>query len=129
VTAPDAAEPIVLFVYGSLLAGQPAHGLLAGARFAGRAQTPPCYTLLDGGDFPALVLGGTSAVEGELYEVGDAETWARLDDYEGHPGSFQRTVIALAGGTRVQCYLLDASQAAGWAPIPSGSWQRARGER
>ena len=58
-----------VFVYGTLLAGEPNHRLLEAASFVGPAETPPVFSLVDLGPFPALVGGGAGAVVGEVYEV------------------------------------------------------------
>ena len=47
-----------VFVYGTLLAGEPNHRLLEAASFVGPAETPPVFLLVDLGPFPALVACG-----------------------------------------------------------------------
>ena len=91
------------FVYGSLMKGESNHRLLRRARFAGAAHTRCSFTLVDLGAFPGLIAGGTSAVRGETYAVGDA-TLASLDRLESHPTFYRRQEIALSDGTRVQAY-------------------------
>lgn len=100
-----------VFVYGTLLRGEASHALLEGARFVGEAITAPRYTLHDLGDYPGLVEGGATAVEGEVWSVGE-ELLARLDDFEGHPELFRRAPIALAGARDVVAYF--------WAGAPRG---------
>ena len=90
-----------LFVYGTLRAGQIAHGMLAGARFLGR-RAAPGYRLVDLGDYPAIV-PGEGSVPGELYEVDD-ETLAAIDRYEEHPTLFVRFAIVLDDGTTALAY-------------------------
>lgn len=86
----------VLFVYGTLMRGQPAHGLLAGQTFLGGAVTAPGHRLIDLGSYPGLieVAGSDSAVYGEVWEVDDARL-AELDDYEGAPDLFARRPITI----------------------------------
>ncbi|HZF49079.1 MAG TPA: gamma-glutamylcyclotransferase family protein [Polyangiaceae bacterium] len=113
--------PVVLFVYGSLLCGEPAFFRLKGARFLGRARTAPQFTLLDLGEYPALLPGGTASIAGELYEI-PPETLAELDAYEGHPSLYERTEIILESGSRAEAYLLAG--AAAHPEVASGDWRR-----
>ncbi|MEZ4323566.1 MAG: gamma-glutamylcyclotransferase family protein, partial [Polyangiales bacterium] len=89
--------PTRVFVYGTLLAGEPNHRVLAGARLVANARTQPAFELRDLGPFPGLVSGGAHAVAGEVYEVDEA-TLAALDRLEGHPRFYRRTRIALEDG-------------------------------
>jgi gamma-glutamylcyclotransferase (GGCT)/AIG2-like uncharacterized protein YtfP len=75
--------PTRVFVYGTLLAGEPNHRVLAGARLVANARTEPAFELRDLGPFPGLVSSGAHAVAGEVYEVDEA-TLAALDRLEGH---------------------------------------------
>lgn len=115
-----------VFVYGTLLAGEPNHRLLRGARLVGAASTKPVFALADLGFFPALVERGASAVSGEVYEV-DAATLTRLDVLEGHPRFYRRRRIALDNGTHADTYVLSPEQAAGRPIIVSGDWRSRRG--
>lgn len=112
-----------LFVYGTLMQGEPNHLLLAACPFLGAAATAPAFELVDCGAFPALVGGGAKAVAGELYRA-DAATLAALDALEGHPDFYRRQPVALAGGGAAEAYLLDSAAAAGLPRIPSGDWRR-----
>lgn len=113
---------IRVFVYGTLLSGEPNHLALEGARLVGHARTTPRFVLHNLGPYPAMVAGGTCAVVGEVYEVSPA-ILARLDRLEGHPRFYQRTAIALADRAVVETYLLDRAQVAGRPTIASGSWK------
>lgn len=117
-----------VFVYGTLLPGQPNHGLLRGARLIGPARTRPRFTLYNYGPFPALSSRGKHAVKGEVYEV-DALMLAALDRLEGHPRFYQRTSIALDRAGRVEAYLLPKERLAGRPIIESGCWRRHLKER
>ncbi|NVJ27632.1 gamma-glutamylcyclotransferase [Myxococcus sp. AM011] len=111
-----------VFVYGTLLSGEPNHRLLRGARLIGPARTQPRFSLYDYGPFPALASRGKHAVAGELYEV-DADMLAALDRLEGHPRFYQRTSIALDGAGRVEAYLFPKGRLAGRPIIESGCWR------
>lgn len=116
------SRAVRVFVYGSLLSGEPNHRLLAEARRIGPARTAPYFRLVDLGGFPAMVHDGAGHVVGELYEV-DRSTLAALDRLEGCPRFYERTVIALADGTEAEAYLLRPEQVRGRTAIPSGDWR------
>jgi gamma-glutamylcyclotransferase (GGCT)/AIG2-like uncharacterized protein YtfP len=111
----------VVFVYGTLRAGESNHALLAGSPRLDDDHTAPRYTLLDLGAYPGLVEGGDTAVVGETYVV-DAPTRARLDALEDHPRLYRRTEFTLASGRVAELYVLDPRFAIGGAPIESGDW-------
>lgn len=113
-----------VFVYGTLMAGQPNHRLLAQARCVGEALTRPEFDLVDLGAFPGLCVGGHTAVSGEVYDVDDP-TLLALDRLEGHPHFYHREPIVLADGNVVETYLYPAC--AGRAVIASGDWRLAKG--
>lgn len=119
--------PVRVFVYGTLLAGEPNHRVLAGARLVAEGRTQPAFELRDLGPFPGLVHGGGHAVVGEVYEVDDA-TLAALDRLEGHPRFYRRTTVSLADGEQVWTYLLGPEQVEGRPIIRSGSWRARRQE-
>ena len=114
---------MLLFVYGSLLAGEMHEAQLAGARCLGDARTEPAYTLVDLGDYPALVDEGATAVAGELYQV-DEETLRRLDAFEGHPDEYRRAPVRLVGPARAEAYFYPRGRAAGLPTIAGGDWRR-----
>lgn len=116
-----------VFVYGTLQAGERNHGLMAGARFLGAARSEPRYELLDLGTHPALLEGGSSSVEGELYAL-DAAGLARLDRFESEDDDYARRELALLGGQRAFAWF--APQRARGAPaIASGSWRVRQAQR
>lgn len=93
-----------LFVYGTLMRGEEAHGKLRGARFLGEARTRPRYGLRTlGDDFEALVQGGRDAVPGELYEVSLAKL-LELDEWEYD--IYLRDYIYLEDGSVADAYVL-----------------------
>ena len=113
----------LVFVYGTLMTGEPNHRLLAHAQRVGHASTQPAYHLVDLGAFPALVPGGQTAVAGEVYSV-DSPTLAALDRLEGHPRFYRRTPITLAGDRQALAYLQAPEQTQGCPHITSGDWRR-----
>jgi gamma-glutamylcyclotransferase (GGCT)/AIG2-like uncharacterized protein YtfP len=116
---------MLLFVYGTLRRGQPAQGLLRGARYVGAARTAPRFELVDFGEYPALVRGGATSVSGEIYEV-DAGALEKLDLYEDCPRHFMREVVELGGehAARGPCeaYVMPAASASSLPRIASGDW-------
>jgi gamma-glutamylcyclotransferase (GGCT)/AIG2-like uncharacterized protein YtfP len=120
-----------VFVYGTLLAGEPNHRLLARARRVCEAATGEGFALFDLGAFPGMVRAREgSVVVGEVYEV-DGPTLEALDRLEGHPSFYRRTEITLAppmDAEPVWTYLLRPEQVAGRKRIESGSWRAHRAE-
>jgi len=115
----------LLFVYGTLLAGERNHSLLAEAEPHGAACTAAAFDLVDYGGFPAIVPGGTTAIAGEVYAVDDP-TLAAIDRLEDHPHLYRRTALCLADGRLVEAYLLDRDRAVGLPRLPSGDWHERR---
>ncbi len=110
------------FVYGTLLSGEPNHGVLRGSRCLGAVSTPPRFTLVDLGAFPGMLAEGTTAILGEVYEVDD-DVLAKLDRLEGHPRFYLRAPIVLAGWQRAETYFFPTARAVGRSIIPSGDWR------
>ncbi len=117
-----------VFVYGTLLSGEPNHRVLAGAELLGEARTEPAFDLVSLGAFPAMIPGGSTAVVGEVYVV-DRGTLAALDHLEGHPRFYRRRRVRLEDGEEVLAYLLSREQAHGRPKITSGNWRHQRKER
>lgn len=115
--------PVKLFVYGTLLRGERAHHLLAGARFVAEVQTQAAFELveMDGG-YPALVAGGGTAVSGEIYEI-DERLVPLLDDFEDVPELYRRS-LRTVGGHECWVYELPSRHATGRPRIASGDWRR-----
>ena len=113
-----------IFVYGSLLRGQPAHVRLGDSRLLAAAVTLPAYRLIDLGAYPGLVGGGEGAVMGEVYAV-SLRRLAELDRYEGHPEAFRRGPVALAApfeGGAVEAWFYRGPMSAG-LPFVGGNWR------
>ena len=112
----------LLFVYGTLLRGQPNHSLLHGCRRVGDARTAARFELVVFDRYPALVREGTTSVTGELYAV-DSATLAALDRFEGHPSLYRRDRLELEDGTFAEAYFLEARRARGDRRIAGGDWR------
>jgi gamma-glutamylcyclotransferase (GGCT)/AIG2-like uncharacterized protein YtfP len=111
-----------LFVYGTLRRGEPGHGLLRAAPLLAEAITAPVFTLLDMGEYPAIVEGGTTAVAGELYDVNEA-LLLELDRYEDVPELYLRVEHVIAGEPAL-VYVLRPEHTRGLPAIASGDWRR-----
>jgi gamma-glutamylcyclotransferase (GGCT)/AIG2-like uncharacterized protein YtfP len=112
-----------LFVYGTLLEGQPGHGLLDGAEFVGAASTEPAFELIDLGAYAALVPGGSTSVSGELYSL-DREGLARIDRERQVPLLFERARIRLADGSDAEAYVMPADKVRGRRRLRHGDWRK-----
>jgi gamma-glutamylcyclotransferase (GGCT)/AIG2-like uncharacterized protein YtfP len=120
--------PRHLFVYGTLMRGQPAHRLLAGrATFV--AEGSVIGTLLALGRFPGLV-AGRGRVRGEVWRLDTPEVLPTLDEYEGYNFRRYTSTVTLASGRRMRALAYryrgprtgeDESRV-----IPEGDWRRHR---
>jgi len=118
---------VLLFVYGTLLRGEPNHPQLSNAVFVRSARTEPRYELVNLGGYPALLEDGTTAVSGEVYDV-DPELLARLDEFEEVPELYERKSIRLIEGA-VDAYVMSRNRAVGAPTIGDGVWRSARAGR
>jgi gamma-glutamylcyclotransferase (GGCT)/AIG2-like uncharacterized protein YtfP len=110
----------LVFVYGTLLAGEVNHHLLAGAEPVGAHRTEPRFTLVQLGAYPGLIRGGRTAVFGEVYRVDRAGLKA-LDRLEDYPRLYDRQLIPTRFG-RAWTYLYRGPVADRRA-IPTGDWR------
>ena len=86
----DCRNPV--FVYGTLMGGQSAEGLLGTNAFFGGCAVLQDYALYDLGSFPGIVPCEGEQVIGEVYYVDD-ETMERLDRYEGEGSLYLRQSV------------------------------------
>ena len=110
-----------VFLYGSLMRGEPAEWRMAGCEFVEEAETTAGFALLDLGDYPGMIRGGPGTVTGEVWEV-PPQALPGLDEYEDHPVLYLRQEIVLANGSRVQAWLYCDPEAPALS-IPSGNWR------
>jgi gamma-glutamylcyclotransferase (GGCT)/AIG2-like uncharacterized protein YtfP len=109
----------LLFVYGTLLPGEPNQERLRGGALQGAARTEAGYALLDFGEHPGMVRGGAGQVRGALFEV-TVETLRDLDRFE-EASAFRRERVRLEDGRRVEAYLYLGLAPPG-GEIPGGDW-------
>ncbi len=83
-----------VFVYGTLMAGQPAANLLGdNAIFVGPAMLPD-HAMYDLGSYPGIVPAEGEQVIGEVYLVDD-EAMKRMDRYEGEGSLYLRQTVSV----------------------------------
>ncbi|MBL9180269.1 MAG: gamma-glutamylcyclotransferase [Verrucomicrobiaceae bacterium] len=98
-----------VFVYGTLKRGADNHGWIEKQQFVAKARTKPLYRLFDLGGYPGMIRDDNGrAIEGEIWDVGEAGLTQLdvLEDIEG--GEYERVVIELEGefaDQRVEGYL------------------------
>ena len=109
-----------VFVYGTLRHGQVAHALLGNAALVACVWTDPEFTLLDMGEYPALLEGGRTPVRGEIYDIEPA-LLAALDEYEDCPRLYRR-VQRMVAGHEVMLYVLPKERALGRPALAHGDW-------
>jgi len=112
-----------LFVYGTLLSGEPSHDRLANAEPLGACRTAPMFDLIDLGPYPALVAGGETSVSGELYLLKRSELLA-LDVFEEVPILYQRIVIPLDDDSQAHTYVMARDQVRGRRRLHGGDWRK-----
>jgi gamma-glutamylcyclotransferase (GGCT)/AIG2-like uncharacterized protein YtfP len=114
-----------IFVYGTLMAGRAAAGLLgAGER---RAATLRGDLFRMPAGYPAVKLGGMRVVHGELVAVPDPRVFSVLDQYEGvGEGQFRRIRADVVVGLRTLdawVYVMENPHLRGGLPLPEGRWK------
>ncbi len=119
------SKKVHLFVYGTLLQGEPFHHLLGGAPLLHALRSPAEFTLVNLGEYPGLLEGGSTAVYGEIYEIDDALLPA-LDEYEDCPALYYRRTLPFQNGISAIAYLLRPSPDA-FPTVLSGDWREVSG--
>jgi gamma-glutamylcyclotransferase (GGCT)/AIG2-like uncharacterized protein YtfP len=89
--------PKLIFVYGTLRRGECNHYYLKDVPKLAMHRTSPHYTLLHLGSYPAAVVGGDTAIVGEIYPLNQA-LLKRLDRLEGYPDEYLRECISTSCG-------------------------------
>jgi gamma-glutamylcyclotransferase (GGCT)/AIG2-like uncharacterized protein YtfP len=113
--------PHRLFVYGTLRRGEYNHHVLGNAPLLGLYRTPPHYTMLNLGRYPAVIAGGRTAIKGEVYALNKA-LLARLDSLEHYPEEYLRESIATPYGS-AWIYLYRHLPTPDTPLITSGDWR------
>jgi gamma-glutamylcyclotransferase (GGCT)/AIG2-like uncharacterized protein YtfP len=113
----------LLFAYGTLMRGEPLHGVLARrAAFVGEGHVRGRLVAL--GRFPGLV-PGAGRVRGELFRLHDPELLPVVDREEGYNFVRCRATVTRLDGRRVRAWLYRYTGSQTMAtPIPRGEWRR-----
>lgn len=109
-----------VFVYGTLLSGQPNHRLLESSEKLEDVTVELAAEMVSLGAYPALVSTvETHNIKGEVYEV-SADCLQALDYLEGHPTFYQRLFIG-----DMWVYYLNMEHVTNRYPvIEDGDWIR-----
>lgn len=110
-----------LFVYGTLLRGEPNHGLLLTAKFVAEDVLEGAR-LYDLGPYPML-LAEPGSVYGERYFI-PLNLLPAIDDLEDHPEVYQRQWLQLQSREFAWVYVGQAKFTQGRPVIGSGRWQK-----
>ena len=110
----------LVFVYGTLRRGEENHRLLVQETMLGEVVTAREFTMIDLGDYPAVVQYGTYAIVGEVYKIA-GDTLAKLDELEEYPEYYQRTIISTRYGD-AWMYVLSGMPDGCISPIECGDW-------
>jgi gamma-glutamylcyclotransferase (GGCT)/AIG2-like uncharacterized protein YtfP len=117
------AHRVRIFVFGSMLRGEPDHGLLVNAESLGDAVTVAAYHLIDLGAYAALIPCGTTSVRGEVYSV-DLAARSRIDVARQVPTLFQREPVQLVDIDDADAYVMTVDQVRGRRRIHHGDWRQ-----
>jgi len=109
----------LVWVYGTLRRGEGNHGLLADCAYLGQWWSPPCFYLLDLGEYPG-VISGQQAVLGEIYVV-DEPTLSQLDRLEEVPVEYDHGRLRTPWGEALYYHYRGPTR--GLAAIASGDWR------
>lgn len=110
-----------LFVYGTLMQGEPNHGLLRTARFAAEDSLQGAH-LYDLGPYPML-LQGPGQVYGERYLI-PLNLLPAIDDLEDHPEVYHRQWLQLVSGEPAWVYVGQPQFTQGCPVISTGQWRQ-----
>jgi gamma-glutamylaminecyclotransferase len=107
----------LVFVYGTLMQGEPGHPHLGHARLLGPWTTPARFRMVVVDWYPAIG-EGACAIEGEVFEVSTSQLEA-LDAYEGD--AYERELLTTPWGP---AFVYVASELPADLPVvASGRWR------
>jgi gamma-glutamylaminecyclotransferase len=113
-----------VFVYGTLMTGQPNNYLLKNARKLSNGKTGKLYRMYTNGAYPMIRPDRLGySIHGEIFEA-DAETMKALDRLEGTPTLYTRDscVVVDDSGDKQMCFVYVWSRSGVYREIASGKW-------
>lgn len=123
---------MILATYGSLKLGYHNHPYLAvqGVTYLGTSKTAPKFTMISFGSFPAVLRGGNTAIECEVYEVNNKAALSAIYRLEGYSGIqtkyggqnwYDVEEIETPWG-KAQMFVMDREPTRSDAVVESGVW-------
>ena len=112
----------LLFVYGSLLSDMHNHSILSSSDLLGVCKTEPIFDMVDLGAFPALLMNGQTAIQGEVYSVSEA-VYEMVERLEGYPSFYDRTSLRTPHGEAEVYYLPRRDSRREYSLVESGDWK------
>ncbi len=76
-----------VFVYGTLKMGYFNNSFLGSSEFIKNYKTLPIYTMVDAGQFPIVIRGGNTSIEGEIFKITNLNVLKNIYRLEGFSGT------------------------------------------
>lgn len=111
-----------VFVYGTLKKGFHNNQLLGNSEFLGQFKTEPRFTMFSFGGFPAVSIGGTTPIKGEIYQIQEEGVLDTLDRLEGHPNWYKRERIDTPFG-KAWIYIMPSEPIKNLPLVSDGDWK------
>lgn len=112
-------EPV--FVYGTLMQGQSAHGYMDGSTFAGQAVLSG-YAIYRVNWYPGIVPKEGKTVSGELYYV-SKQMLPKMDEYEGVGVLYERKTVSVeTKHGKTEAYIYEYLLPVSGDPMKGGRW-------
>ncbi|HUG37622.1 MAG TPA: gamma-glutamylcyclotransferase family protein [Candidatus Limnocylindrales bacterium] len=119
-----------MFTYGTLMRGFPRHRLLEGSSEPMGTGTVRAR-LWDLGPYPAAIPDRGALVRGEIYRIGGAHVWERLDSAEGPQYDRREVTVGVDDALPVTAFIYwYRGPLTHGGPIPGGDYRvHAQGRR
>ena len=110
-----------VFVYGTLMRGQKAHGFLEGAEFIGEYRLDG-FAIFDLGRYPGIRERSGYSTCGEVYGVSE-DMLREMDIYEDEGTLYHRREVTVCGtGGCLTAFVYVYAHDIPGEPIPGGRW-------
>ena len=118
----DKSNECYVFVYGTLMRGEPAHSYLEGAVFMGEYLLRG-HEMYDLGRYPAIVPAEGGVVYGEVYGI-TPDMLADMDSYEGEGYLYNRKTVTVENeGGRLEAFVYVYAKELYGRRINCGRWK------